>query len=266
MKEDPRIRLIKNIKNRRILYSKSISALNAKGKYIIQLDQDDMFITDDAFNILYNKAEKYNLDLLQFREIPLKFSDTEITKERYRYNPGHDDIRTQPDIKHSYFNGYNFMLWGMLIKAEIYKKTVDIFWKSIINYKIIHLEDYQITFFLVCYAQRFQSINYFFMFHFFHQESTLGKFGVLDLFIFDLLFAANNMIDYHIKDNPEDIKMFINFFPAIGLKLSDCRKLYPEFTKLVLKKFFANPTLSYEEKLASKYYNNSHFLSPSLLS
>ena len=114
MKEDPRIRLIKNIKNRRILYSKSISALNAKGKYIIQLDQDDMFITDDAFNILYNKAEKYNLDLLQFREISMKFSDTEITKERYRYNPGHDDIRTQPD----------------------------------------HLEDYQITFFLVCYAER----------------------------------------------------------------------------------------------------------------
>ena len=33
MKEDERIRLIKNIENRKILYSKSFSALNSKGKY-----------------------------------------------------------------------------------------------------------------------------------------------------------------------------------------------------------------------------------------
>ena len=63
MKEDPRIKLINNEKNRRILYSKSISALYANGKYILELDQDDMFITDDAFNILYNDAEKNKLDL-----------------------------------------------------------------------------------------------------------------------------------------------------------------------------------------------------------
>ena len=33
MKEDERIRLIKNIENRKILYSKSLSVLNSKGKY-----------------------------------------------------------------------------------------------------------------------------------------------------------------------------------------------------------------------------------------
>lgn len=33
MKDDKRIRLIKNKENRKILYSKSIAALNAKGKY-----------------------------------------------------------------------------------------------------------------------------------------------------------------------------------------------------------------------------------------
>ena len=43
MKEDERIRLIKNIKNRKILYSKSMAALNSNGKYIVQLDQDDLF-------------------------------------------------------------------------------------------------------------------------------------------------------------------------------------------------------------------------------
>ena len=35
MKEDPRIKLIKNDKNRKVLYSKSIGALNTKGRYIM---------------------------------------------------------------------------------------------------------------------------------------------------------------------------------------------------------------------------------------
>ena len=69
MKEDERIRLIKNQINRKILFSKSMAALNCNGKYILQLDQDDLFIRDDAFDILYNEAEKNNLDLTQIRDI-----------------------------------------------------------------------------------------------------------------------------------------------------------------------------------------------------
>ena len=70
--EDPRIRLINNEKNRRILYSKSIGALYSNGKYILELDQDDMFISENAFNILYNESEVNGLDLLQFRDIRIK--------------------------------------------------------------------------------------------------------------------------------------------------------------------------------------------------
>ena len=50
MKYDQRLRLIKNFENRKILYSKSLAALNSNGKYILQLDQDDIFIRDDIFN------------------------------------------------------------------------------------------------------------------------------------------------------------------------------------------------------------------------
>ena len=72
MKEDPRIRLINNEENRRILYSKSIGALYANGKYIIQLDQDDMFIMEEAFDSLFKHAEENNLDLIKFRDICVK--------------------------------------------------------------------------------------------------------------------------------------------------------------------------------------------------
>ena len=69
MEKDKRIKLIKNIENRKILFSKSMAALNANGKYIVQLDQDDMFLRDDLFNILYYEAEINNLDLVQMREL-----------------------------------------------------------------------------------------------------------------------------------------------------------------------------------------------------
>ena len=72
MKNDQRIRLIKNNKNKKILYSKSIGALNSKGEYIIQLDQDDMFIREDAFKILYFEAKRYKLDLIQMRDFVKK--------------------------------------------------------------------------------------------------------------------------------------------------------------------------------------------------
>ena len=61
MKFDKRIKLIENRENRKILYSKSMGVLNSKGKYIIELDQDDMFINGDAFEIIYNQSEKYYL-------------------------------------------------------------------------------------------------------------------------------------------------------------------------------------------------------------
>ena len=69
MKNDKRIRLIDNKENRRILFCKSIGALNSKGKYIIELDQDDMFLNDEAFDIIYKLSENYDLDMLHFNSI-----------------------------------------------------------------------------------------------------------------------------------------------------------------------------------------------------
>ena len=50
-KEDKRIRIIKNKENSGPLFSKSIGALSAKGKYIMQLDSDDLFINENIFSI-----------------------------------------------------------------------------------------------------------------------------------------------------------------------------------------------------------------------
>ena len=43
-KFDNRIKIINNHRNMGTLYSRSIGALNAKGKYIFALDNDDLFL------------------------------------------------------------------------------------------------------------------------------------------------------------------------------------------------------------------------------
>ena len=157
MKEDPRIRLIKNKENRKILYSKSIGALNAKGKYILQLDQDDLFIRDDLFDILFNEAENNNLDLVQIKDITtnnlLLDDKTKVNcHSRYQINlgesfesmPTHYETSEQLKAK-LYIDGWVFTIWGLLIKTDIYKKAIYYLWPVILNYKFTYYEDYIIT-------------------------------------------------------------------------------------------------------------------------
>ena len=49
-KEDKRINIIKNNKNRGSLFSRSLGVLKAKGKYIMALDSDDLFI--NLYNLI----------------------------------------------------------------------------------------------------------------------------------------------------------------------------------------------------------------------
>ena len=64
MKEDDWIKLISNFENRGTLYSKRRGILNAKGKYVMTLDHDDLYVKNNVFSILFNEAEKYNVDVL----------------------------------------------------------------------------------------------------------------------------------------------------------------------------------------------------------
>jgi len=68
-KEDQRIKIISNKKNMGILYSRSIGALSAKGKYIFVLDNDDMFLDKDVFQTITKIAEKGIFDIVEFKGI-----------------------------------------------------------------------------------------------------------------------------------------------------------------------------------------------------
>ena len=46
-----------------ILYSRSIGALSAKGKYIFTMDGDDMYLSNDVLSSITKIALKSNIDI-----------------------------------------------------------------------------------------------------------------------------------------------------------------------------------------------------------
>ena len=62
---------MKNKKNMAILYTKSIGVLSAKGDYIFLLDNDDILLVDDLFEIIYEEATARNYDIIEYKWINL---------------------------------------------------------------------------------------------------------------------------------------------------------------------------------------------------
>ena len=260
MREDPRIRLIKNEKNRRILYSKSIAALNAKGKYITQIDQDDMFIRDDAFDLLINEVEKNDIDLVQFRDFVLdEFHFNKKTSVNQPRNhlifPHIEKYETQPDLKNKLFGkDYNFLLWGLLIKADLYKKAVYHMWPLIVNYKLIFHEDYTITFLLIILAKNFKFLNNFCYIHLEHKNQVSYDIAQNKEFFFGVLFFSCNLYKYYIKDHPQEVKLLTNSLFQDG---NDKRfhNHFPKLFKFLFRNVLDNDYLTNEqkEKIREKY-------------
>ena len=265
MKEDPRIRLIKNEKNRRILYSKSIAALNANGEYITQIDQDDILIRDDVFDLLYNEAAKNDLDLVQFRDFILEeFHFTQktrvnIMRGKHLIFPHITKYEIQPELKNKLFTQeYNFILWGLLIKADLYKKAIYHMWPIITNFNLIFHEDYTISFMIIILAQSYEYLNNFCYIHLIHKNQASSEHWLNKEYYIGVLFFIRNLYEYYIKDNPQDIQILINSINLFSIS-KEFYDFSPDLFKLIFRKILENDYLTYEEKIKilEKYTENN---------
>ena len=254
MEEDPRIRLIKNDNNHKILYSKSIAALNSKGKYIIELDQDDMFIRNDCFNILYEEAELNDLDLVHIRDFSKTrfffFYKTKVNeiKDHLIY-PQSTNFKNQPFLKNTMFSNNNiYLLWGLLIKADLYKKVIYHLWPIIMNYQIIFHEDYTISFMLVILAKKYKYLNRFALLHLFHKKSISNNYYEKNEYYLSIFFFANVIYKYYLKNNPKDINILINFLNLFKFSFQYGKKIYPLFFNYIIKNILNNEYLSELDK------------------
>ena len=57
-KKDKSIIIVDNKSNKGTLYSRSIGVLLSRGKYIFNLDNDDLYFDFDVFDFIYKRARR----------------------------------------------------------------------------------------------------------------------------------------------------------------------------------------------------------------
>ena len=64
----------------------------------------------------------------------------------------------------------------MLIKTDIYKRAIYFVWPLIMNYQIIHYEDYTMTLIIIIFSKKYKYLNNFAILHIKNRKSATFKY------------------------------------------------------------------------------------------
>lgn len=167
MLSEERIVLYKNNENKGALYTKSKGVISAKGKYVLLMDEDDIYIQRDAFSILYEEAEKYNLDILKFNTFSSKPKIKRIKHKRLNIDT---PIIFQPNLSELMFSHNSKgeiefkegLLTNCLMRKDILIKAIREIDDKFMNQKINFHDDYFIYFLLTRFSNKYKFIDRFF--------------------------------------------------------------------------------------------------------
>lgn len=206
-KYDRRIKVINNKNNMGILYSRCIGTLRARGKYILPLDNDDMYLNDDVFDSIYREATSNNIDIIRFNGISViekvenlfigKFFVIKQSPIKFKENI----IIKQPDLSNFPIRRVNsnykciiadYYLWLKCIKTNVYRRAIFSLNKKTYSSYILSAEDNIMSFLLFQYAKTFKHIS---------------KYGILRI---NMPFSANKITTSEIR-----YKGFIYYLEAV---------------------------------------------------
>ena len=251
--EDPRIEIVNNIKREGLLYSRSIGALRTRGKYIITLDSDDIFLDHDVFDALYISAEDGNFDIISHRifEAFAQLDRDKIKEHMFNYKPNNLTV-FQPELScYAISNNENenikmndINIWGKLFRATVYKSAVNIIGEEKLRNSVIHEEDISMLFIITNVASSYKYIRKYCLFHNIHKKSTSSQLSH-DEKVYGRLFRLEVELDLAKKD----------CYNIPALNLIKLQKKY-DFVKeerniLYLKKIIKK--IMYSEKIDDKY-------------
>ena len=214
-KEDPRIKLSKNEQNRGVLYTRLTASLTAKGKYIMYLDNDDMFSRHDIFTILYNEIEEGNYDVVEFNgysthDYHLINKKKNIASTSHLLKPG--GVYTQPELSKILLRRVNdekvelgnTFLWGKIVRADVMKKSIEIFGKENYEQKVLLHDDDCVICILFQNAKSLKFLNIYGIYYYTNQESITHYKRPFQI-CHDILFFFDFLDKYYAQDKKEDI-------------------------------------------------------------
>ena len=146
MKNDNRIILLKHKKRKGTLISRADGVRYASGEYIIQLDQDDLYINNLLFEKLYKKAKELNIDIVHF--------STLVYENEKRYHIMKILIQkniliTQPNLRTTFLLQLNekrfgrtcTMIWDKFVRRETYLEAIKDIGDEYLNHIFFAYED-----------------------------------------------------------------------------------------------------------------------------
>ena len=272
---DPRIKIIQNHKNMGTLYSRCIGTLSAKGKYILPLDNDDMYLYKYAFDDIFKEINNNNLDLIKFNGIEAEdingFFNNNIKNVKFAFKKDYDIIIKQPNL--SYYPtirlnniGNNFavdlFLWLKCINTQIYKKAISLYNEDRYSIFMTSCEDDIMTYIIFQLAKSFKYIKKYCILHFdfpysankiISNESRVKS----NIYYLDAVcdFSKNSIkgkeIILGIVINIMKFNSFINVMKEIKFKI---------YFNEILKKIISSEYISNSDKYLIKkiYYKITH--------
>ena len=168
MKKDERIEF-QNEENKGTLYNKARGVMNAKGKYAMILDQDDIYTQKDVFSTLYSYSEQNNLDIIDFASIFTNENKKKINirKPNNIVHFFETPILYQPEISKRMYNftergspyRVNNVIWDYMYKTELFKESIKQIGDKYMNTKMICHEDFLLFFILTRKAKSLKYIK-----------------------------------------------------------------------------------------------------------
>ena len=212
-KFDSRIKIINNIRTMGTLYTRSIGALAAKGEYILTLDDDDMFFGDDIFDLVYKIGKNHKLDIIGFKSLLIRnysytfneMKDNPFSNHTNNLTLYQPDLRRHPILKYGYYNDIN--IWGKGIKANIYKKSVNILGKKRYSNYICWAEDTIIVFIIFSIANSYKFIDKYGVIHLFSNHTASFTQPETNI-IFGEIFFLNILFEFSPNDYYKNVVIY----------------------------------------------------------
>ena len=189
-KEDPRIRLIKNTKNRGILYNRIFGGIQSKGEYVTFIDADDLYANPQILQLAYEASIKNKLDICEFDYFggrydleKKEFLDVFLFSNQDKSLYG--KVYYQPDIKKSFFYDNRQDLIAGIVYNKLYShneilKMADYIGEEFWNQHFIYMEDFIMSFAVARTAESFMLLGYGGVYHWYENPEGMTK-GVFDM-------------------------------------------------------------------------------------
>ena len=266
--EDSRIKIINNENNKGTLYSRNIGIMASNGKYIMNLDNDDLFMDQTVFDITYNEAEKGNFDIIEFYawDIPTYSPNiSQVTIDNF-HNKTAGLIVRKPNLLYfpisldnETFFANDYHVWGRLVKTNLYKRAIDKLGFTALREEraksfVCWTEDIDITIPLFSLAESFKFIGKNGIFHYISEQTASYQIPG-DNRIYDEIFLVDIIFDF--TENNEKGKKFavaradflrnercnfltknernVKFIKAVLNKIMNCQFISKSNKKLLVK-------------------------------